>query len=110
MAGSNHVARRQAKTAFICAVLGFPLWLLSFSWVPFVLMGHSIGPLRYIILASEVGAILAGLVGAGLGILARSRLHVGTADYQRASRGLVIGAIVLVFVVGLNILGAILDL
>lgn len=109
MARSNDDARRQAKIAFICGVLGFPLWLFSFSWVPFALAGYSIGPVRYIILAGEVGAILAGLFGVGLGILARRRLHVGTEDYQRASRGLVIGAMVLVFVVGFNIVGLVLD-
>ncbi len=109
MAHSNDGARRQAEIAFICGVLGFPLWLLSFSWVPFALAGYSIGPVRYIILAGEVGAILTGLVGVGLGILARRRSHVGTADHQRASRGLVLGAVVLVFVVGFNIVGLVVE-
>ncbi len=109
MAHSNDGSHRLAKIAFVCGLLGFPLWLLSFSWVPFALMGRSIGAVWYIILASEVSALLAALSGVGLGLIARRRAHVGTANHQLASRGLVIGVIVLVLVVGLNIIGLVLD-
>ncbi len=103
----NAGSRRRAKMAFVCGVLGFPLWLLSFSWVPFALMGRSIGPVFYIILASEAGALLAALFGVGLGLSARRHAPIGTRDYKLASRGVVMGVVVLVLVVGLNILGAV---
>ena len=90
-------------------VLGCPLWLLSFSWVPFALIGRSIGAVWYIIFASEVGALLAALGGVGCGLLACRHAHIGTTDHQLGSRGLVVGSIVLVLVIGFNIVGMVLE-
>jgi uncharacterized membrane protein len=87
-------------------VLAFPLWLLSFSWVPFALTGREVGAVWYIILMGEAGALVAALAAIMLGFVARRRAHAGTTHRQRASEALVIGVIALVMIVGLNILGA----
>lgn len=93
---------RRATAAFICGVLALPLWLLSFVWVPFVLAGRDVGSVWYLILASEVSALVMALAAVGLGIVARQSVHPGTPDHRRATRGLVIGAVALTLLVGLN--------
>jgi len=102
---SNDTGGRFATAALVCGVLAIPLWLLSFSWVPFVLTGREVGSIWYIILVGEVSAVLAALFAIGFGLIARRRAHTGTAPHARASRGLTIGAIALALIVGLNILG-----
>ncbi len=107
MAPPDDTGDRLATAAFACGLLAFPCWLLSFSWMPFAFTGRAVGSVRYLILAGEAGALLAAFLALGLGIVARRRARVGVAHRRRASRGLALGAIVLVLVVGLNILGAV---
>lgn len=103
----DDIGSRLATAAFACAVLAVPLWLLSFSWVPFALAGHEVGSVRYVILAGEVGALAAALLAIGLGVVARKRAPAGTPYYRRASRGLIVGTIALALIVGLNALGVV---
>lgn len=103
----DDVGSRLAHAALACGLLVFPLWLLSFSWVPFALAGRKVGSVWYIILAGEVSALLAALLAIGLGVVARRRAPAGSTAHQRASRGFVIGTIALVLIVGLNALGLI---
>lgn len=99
-------AYRLAKTALVCGILGFPLWLLSYSWVPFALTGHTAGELvSSIVKISEVGGLLVGLVSVGSGFIARRRAPAGSRQRRWASLGLVLGPVVLVLIVGLNLLG-----
>ncbi len=107
MARPSDSSRRLAVGAFTCALLALPLWLLSFVWVPFAITGREVGAVRYVILAAEVGALLAALLAIGLGLAARIHVRAGSRDYKLASRALVIGALSLVVILGLNILGAI---
>ncbi len=107
MTRSDNTGGRLATAALICGVLAFPLWLLSFSWVPFALTGREVGSVWYIILVAEVSALVAVLAAIVLGFIARRRAVAGTTLRKRASRGLVIGAIALVVIVGLNIGGAV---
>ena len=72
-----------ASVALVCAALAFPLWLLSFSWVPFAVVERPLGSARHVIVAAEVGALLASLLGAGLGASARRRSRAGTAGRRR---------------------------
>ncbi len=95
-----------ATVALVCAVLAFSLWVLSFSWVPFAMAGRPVGSFRYVIVAAEVGALLVALLSTGLGLVARSRSGAGGAGRQ-ATRALVMGVAVLVFLVGFNVLGLI---
>lgn len=97
-----------ARVTVICGIIGFPLLLLSYSWIPFALTGREMGSWGYLIVIGEVGALFAGIVSVGLGIVVRRRTQSGTAEYRLASRGLVIGTLLLVFVVVPNILGALL--
>ena len=63
-----------ARTSLICGVIGFSFWLLSYSWVPFALTGHKAGELvGYVVMVSEVGGLLVGLVSVGSGFIARRR-------------------------------------
>ena len=104
-------ASRLAKTALICGILGFPLWLLSYSWVPFALIGHQAGELVDDLVAiGEVGGLLVGLVSIGSGFIARRRAPAGSRQRRWASWGLVLGAVVLALIVGLNLLGLIFHL
>ncbi len=107
MTQHNGVGASLATIALVCAVLAFPLWLLSFSWVPFAVAGRPVGSVRYVIVAVEAGALLAALLGTGLGIIARRRSRAGTSARRRATRALVIGVVVVVFLVGFNGLGLI---
>ncbi len=103
----NSVRASLATVALVCAVLALPLWLLSFSWVPFAMMGRPVGPFRYVIVAAEVGALLAASLGTGLGVIARRRARVGTAGRRRATGALMLGIAAVVFLVGFNVLGLI---
>lgn len=97
---------RLARTALVCGVLGFPLWLLSYLWVPFALTGHEAGTLvSAIVKISEAGGLLVGLVSVGSGSIARSQAQAGSAERRWASLGLAMGTVVLVLIVGLNLLG-----
>lgn len=99
-------AYRLARTALVCGILGFPLWLLSYSWVPFALTGHTAGELvSSIVKISEVGGLLVGLLSVGSGFIARRQAPVGSRQRRWASWGFVLGVVVLVLIVGLNLLG-----
>src|SRR3989442_137490 len=101
----QQVARghRLARASLICGVLGFSLWLLSYSWVPFALTGQKAGELvDYVVTVSEVGGVLIGLLSVGSGFIARRRAPAGSPERRWASLGLTMGAVVLVLIVGLN--------
>src|SRR6266566_5225468 len=83
---------RLARTSLICGVIGFSFWLLSYSWVPFALTGHKAGEL--------VGYVF----------IARRRSRAGSSERRWASLGLAMGAVVLVLIVGLNLLGLVFHL
>jgi hypothetical protein len=97
---------RLAAAAFVFGVLGFLLWLLSYAWVPFALVGKESNVVVYVVVAGELGGFLASLGSICCGILGRQRLQPGTRAHRLASQGLAMGAVVLVLLVGLNVLGA----
>jgi hypothetical protein len=97
---------RLATAAFVCGVLGFLLWLLSYAWIPFALVGKEPEAIVYVVVAGELGGFLASLCSICCGILGRKRLQPGISAHRLASQGLAMGAVVLVLLVGLNILGA----
>lgn len=109
-------ADRLATTAFVCGVLGLVLLLLSYLWIPFALLGIEVGSvavesaLAYIIVAGEAGGLLAGLAGIVFGVIVREHLQSGTKAHRLASRGLAMGIVALVLIVGLNVLGTMLSL
>jgi hypothetical protein len=94
-----------ARVAVACGMVGFPLWLLSYSWVPFATAGREMGSLSYLPLVGEVGALLAGIATVGLGRIARQHSQTGTTEHRLASRGLAIGVLLLVLIVVPNIVG-----
>lgn len=100
------MGRHLAATALGCGLAGLPLWLLSYAWLPFALMGHEGEFVWYAVVVGEVGAFVAGILGIGLGIAARRASEPGTRERRRASRALAIGALVLALVVVPNVVGA----
>lgn len=102
------VSNGLATAAFVCGVLGFLLWLLSYAWVPFAFMGKESDVIVYVV-AGELGGLLASLCSIGCGVLGRKLLQSGTRAHRLASQGFVMGVVVLVLLVGLNILGVIIS-
>ncbi len=103
------VSNRLATAAFVCGVLGFLLWLLSYAWVPFALMGKESDVIVYVVVAGELGGLLASLCSIGCGVLGRKLLQPGNRAHRLAWQGFVMGVVVLVLLVGLNILDAIIS-
>ena len=97
-----------ARVAVACGIAGFPLWLLSYSWVPFATAGREMGSLRYLPLVGEAGALLAGIASIGLSSRARKLSQTGSSEHGLASRGLAIGVLLLVLIVVPNMVGALL--
>jgi len=70
------VGRRRARlhgqnlagTALVSGIAGLPLWLLSYAWLPFALMGREVEFVRYAVVGGEVGALAAGALGVGLAL------------------------------------------
>ena len=108
MPPTTNTYSRLATAAFVCGVLAFPLWALSYSWVPFALIGREVDAILYVVVTGEAGGLLASLGGIGCGLLGRKRTQPGTEAHRRASQGLAMGGVVLVLLVGLNILGIVL--
>src|SRR5687767_12604294 len=100
------MGRNMAGAAFICGVAGLPLLLLSYAWVPFALMGREEEFVFYAVVGGEVGALVAAVLAVGLGIAARRGCPAGTPEHRRATRGLLIGALVFTLVLAPNILGS----
>lgn len=98
---------RLATTAFACGILSFPLWVLSYSWIPFALIGKEPDPIMYVVVTGEVGGVLASLGAIGCGLIGRKHTQSGSRAHRLASQGLAMGTVVLVLLVGLNILGMI---
>ncbi len=106
-------AEKLAKGSFMCGVLGFPLWLLSYAWIPLGLMGQEAAflpwhRLRYVIIGGELGALGAGILSIIFGIAARRRFRSGTGQHRLASRGVAMGVVVLLLVIVPNIVGSVL--
>lgn len=95
-----------AWAAIGCGLAGFPLVLLSYSWVPFASAGREMGSWSFLPLVSEVGALLAAIVAIFLGRLARQRAQPGIiAEHRLASRGLALGVGLLALIVVPNLVG-----
>ncbi len=94
-----------ARVAIVCGLVGFPLCLLSYSWVPFATAGREMGSWGYLPLIGEAGALLAGIAGIGLSSVARKRSPKQSAEHRLAARGLAIGVVLLVLIVVPNIVG-----
>ena len=94
-----------ARTALICGIVGLPLWMLSYAWLPFSMVGRE-GPfVRYTVVGGEVGAFAAAALGVGLGVAARRHSRPGSTEHRLASRGLWVGALVMSLILIPNVLG-----
>ena len=100
------MVRKLAGIALVCGLAGLPLWLLSYAWLPFALTGREAEFVWYAVVGGEVGAVAAGVLGVGFGITARRGSPAGTREHRQATRGLLIGALVLALVLVPNILGS----
>ncbi len=95
-----------ARAAIGCAIVGVPLWLLSYSWVPFAAAGREMGGLSPLPLVGELGALLAAVPTVALSRFARNRSQPGTAEHRLGSRAFTMGLALLALIVIPNIVGA----
>lgn len=102
------MGRKLAGTALVCGIAGLPLWLLSYAWLPFALMGREAEFVPYAVVVGEVGALAAGALAVGLGVAARRSSGPAHSEHRLASCGLAIGAVVLALVLVPNIVGSLL--
>ena len=100
------MGRKLAGTALVCGIAGLPLWLLSYAWLPFAVLGREAEVVRYAVVVGEVGALAAGALAVGLGVVARRRSGPGHPAHGLASRALAIGAVVLALVLVPNLAGS----
>jgi hypothetical protein len=105
MLKKQEFGRRLATTAFGLGVTGFPLWLLSYVWIGFRLTGRETDALWKFIAVSEIGAMIAGLLSIALGVISRRFVEPDGADFRTATRAIMLGATVWVFIVVFNLIG-----
>jgi len=100
--------RSLARTALIGGSVGIPLWLLSYSWLPFALAGRDGQFVLHAVVVGEVGAFAAGALGVGLGFTARKRSAPGSREHRLASRSVTVASVVRTLVLIPNVLGRLL--
>lgn len=97
-----------ARIAVACGAAGFPLLLLSYSWIPFAAAGREMGGWIALVVVGEGGALLAAAAAIGLGWRARQASAGGTPAHRLASRGVALGILLLVLVTVPNLAGVLL--
>jgi hypothetical protein len=100
---SNYV-RKLTRLAFLSGFLGIILWLLSYSWILFRLIGRETDSVWSFVIAVEIGAMIAGLLSVILGVISR-RSSAGAADLRRASQALMLGGAVWFCLIFFNLVG-----
>ena len=97
-------SRVLTRIAVAIGIVGFPLVLLSYSWVPFASAGRAMGAFTYVPLVGELGALLAAVASIGLGYSARRHTTSGTVERGLAARALVLGIVLMLLVVVPNLI------
>jgi hypothetical protein len=100
-------ARRLSGVALSLGLIGLPLWLLSYIWIPFRLTGRETEAVWSFIVVSEIGAMIAGLSSIILGLIAFRYAERGGEDFRKASRAVKLGAATWVCLVVFNLVGII---
>ncbi len=98
--------------------VGVLCWLFSYSWLPFAVWAPELGDrlwqesafFRSLPGISEAVAFCFGIIGIILSFGAQLRAARGTPPYRLASRGLVLGILLLLLVVVPNLVGQFLGL
>ena len=101
------VGQRLSNVAFVLGFIALPLWLLSYAWIPFRFTGRETETVWNFIIASEIGAMIAGLSSIILGLIAFRYAERGKADFRRASRAVMLGVATWVCLVVFNLIGII---
>jgi len=99
-------AKSLANVAFGMSVAGFPLCLLSYSWLLVPAAGAEERVLNYVVVISECGALLAATVAIGLSLVVRRQFHGAAAERRRTLQALALGMLLLSLLIVPNILGA----
>ena len=98
---------RLSTAALSFGLIGIPLWLLSYVWIPFRLTGRESESVWDFTVAVEIGAMAAGLFSIVAGVIARRYAERNSADYRRALRSIMLGAALLFCIVFFNLAGII---
>jgi hypothetical protein len=99
------IRKRLADAAFVCGILSFPLWLLSYAWVPFRLAGADSEGVWAFVVGSEIGAMVFGLASIVAGIVAMRAAPKGSPAWRRARQGVILGVLAWVFLITFNVIG-----
>jgi hypothetical protein len=102
---SQNLGRKLSIAAFNLVIVGFPLWLLSYVWIPFRIAGRETETVWNIVVASEIGAMAAGLISIALGLIARQYIKKDNADFRRATWSIKLSASLWICIVLFNLLG-----
>jgi hypothetical protein len=89
----------------VCGVVSFPLWLGSYAWIPFRLAGRDSERIWTVVVASELSAMVLGLVSIMGGVLTIRTASRSRPECQRARQGIVLGLLVWVCIISFNAIG-----
>ena len=109
MAGTKKLTlgRRLSNGALWCGLVGVPLWMLSYVWIPFRFAGRETEAVWSVVVAAELGAMLTVVLGTVGGLTARRCSASDERDVRRAASGLKLNAAVFACLVLFNLIGII---
>lgn len=105
MLKNQNSGQNLATTSYGLAFIGIPLWLLSYVWIPFRFAGRETDAVWSFVVASELGAMAAGILSIASGLIAQWYVERGTQNFHRAKRAITLGAIVCLCIVLFNLIG-----
>ena len=103
MSKTKNFSQKLAAPAFNLALAGFPLWLLSYVWILFRFAGAETEVVWSIVVAGEIGAMLAGLFSVFLGLLSRRLAECGSPDFPAAANAVKLGVALWICIVFFNL-------
>jgi len=105
MSTSRTIGKRLALAAFIGGFIGLLLWLGSYIWIPFRFAGRETDAVWSVVIASEIGAMAAGLFSLIAGAVACRITERNSPDFYRAKYGFGLGVVIWIFLVAFNLIG-----
>jgi hypothetical protein len=101
------IGRGLSMTALGLGIVGIPLWMLSYVWILFRYAGRETEAVWDVVIAGEIGAMLAVLLGTISGVMARRYVEPDDKDFRCATSGLKLCAAVFICIVLFNVMGII---
>jgi hypothetical protein len=98
-------APRAALAALVLGIAAIPLWMLSYVWIPFRFAGYETETVWSVVIASEIGAMITGLLAIILGVVSRRYTQRGGGESRRATLAIKLGVGVWICLVVFNLIG-----